>query len=109
MALIDVIWLDDQHRIISAFEVEKSTSIYSGILRLHDLSLSLGNGENRFYLVIPNKREKEIQAQLLRPSFKETATLRLSYILFSDLRCDCDAMCKYGTSIAVLDKIAKAV
>jgi len=109
VALIDVIWLDHSNRIISAFEVEKSTSIYSGILRLHDLSLSLGNGANRFYLVAPNKREKEIQAQLLRPSFRKIETLSLSYILFSDLRCDCDAMCKYGTNVAVLDKISRAI
>ncbi|MCY9693386.1 hypothetical protein [Paenibacillus alginolyticus] len=75
VALIDVIWLDHNHGIVSAFEVEKSTSIYSGILRLQDLSLSLQANSNRFYLVAPDKREKEIKAQLLRPSFCQTVFL----------------------------------
>ncbi|MBL0385566.1 hypothetical protein JJB07_02790 [Tumebacillus sp. ITR2] len=109
VALIDVLWLDQQHNIISAFEVEKSTSIYSGILRLHDLSLSLGHTAQKLFLIAPNKREKEIKAQLLRPSFRTNESLRLSYILFNELRCDCDAMCKFGTDLTVLEKIAKAV
>lgn len=107
-SLIDVIWFDDKLNVVSAFEVEKSTSIYSGILRLHDLSLSLGPCDCQLYLVAPDKREKEIKAQLLRPSFQKTA-LSLSYILFSDLRCDCDAMCKYGSNATVLAKISKAI
>lgn len=109
VALIDVIWLDDHGRIVSAFEVEKSTSIYSGILRLQDLSISLAEADKRFYLVAPDKREKEIKAQLLRPSFQRPGGVTLSYILFSDLRCDCDAMCKFGRDVSVLDKIAKAL
>jgi len=109
VALIDVIWLDSNDHIISAFEVEKSTSIYSGILRLHDLALSidgLGGVEQQLYLVAPDKREKEVKAQLIRPSIQQTEQ-RINYILFSDLRCDCDAMCKYGSDVSVLDKISR--
>jgi type II restriction enzyme len=108
VALIDVIWLNQNSEIISAFEVEKSTSIYSGILRLNDLSLSIG-GEKKFYLIAPDKREKEIKAQLIRPSFQHTKHLNISYILFSQLRCDCDAMCKFGSDVNVLGNIAKNV
>jgi type II restriction enzyme len=36
LSLIDVIWLHKDGHAVCAFEVEKSTSIYSGILRLHD-------------------------------------------------------------------------
>ena len=37
--LIDVLWFQKgTNNVIAAFEVEKSTSIYSGILRLTDLS-----------------------------------------------------------------------
>jgi type II restriction enzyme len=40
--LIDVIWIKpDTGEIVSAFEVEKSTSIYSGLLRMEDLSRSI--------------------------------------------------------------------
>lgn len=107
IAFIDVIWLDDRDRIISAFEVEKSTSIYSGILRLHDLSLSLARAECKLYLISPDRREKEVQAQLIRPSLQQEGLRDISYILFSALKCDCDAMCKFGRSSEVLDRISK--
>jgi type II restriction enzyme len=109
IALIDVLWLDDLSNIVSGFEVEKSTSIYSGILRLNDLSLSIDSKKTHFYLVAPDSREKEIRAQLLRPSFRSLDSLMISYILFKDLRCDCDAMCKFGNDVSVLQKICKAV
>lgn len=106
ISLIDVLWLDDNGSIICAFEVEKSTSIYSGILRLYDLALTMQNHNCKLYLVAPNKREKEIKAQLLRPSFQYDQMCKISYILFSDLRCDCDAMCKFGKDSSVLDSIS---
>ncbi|MFX3659155.1 MAG: hypothetical protein ACE3JN_03575, partial [Ectobacillus sp.] len=108
ISLIDVLWLDDNDRIISAFEVEKSTSIYSGILRLYDLALSM-DGDCKLYLVAPDKREKEIKAQLLRPSFQHDRMCSISYILFSDLRCHCDGMCKFGANASVVDKIAISI
>ncbi|MDQ0193789.1 hypothetical protein [Paenibacillus wynnii] len=107
ISFIDVIWLDDLNNIISAFEVEKSTSIYSGILRLHDLSLSLANQDAQLYLICPDSRVKEVQAQLVRPSLQQEKVHNISYILFSDLRCHCDAMCKFGNSMSVLDRISK--
>lgn len=109
ISLIDVLWLDHNGAIISAFEVEKSTSIYSGILRLYDLALTMKDKDCKFYLVAPNKRQKEIKAQLLRPSFQHDQMCSISYILFSDLRCDCDSMCKFGTNANVLDKIAMSI
>ena len=58
IALIDVLWLRlDNNQIVCAFEVEKSTSIYSGILRLVDLAKSVNNSALHFYLVAPNARE----------------------------------------------------
>jgi len=109
IALIDVLWLDQDENVIAGFEVEKSTSIYSGILRLSDLSLSIQEDACRFYLVAPEKREKEIKAQLLRPSIRSIETQAISYLLFHDLRCDCEAMCKFGNDVSVLNKITKNV
>jgi type II restriction enzyme len=109
IALIDVLWLNQNEKVIAGFEVEKSTSIYSGILRLTDLSLSAQREDCQFYLVAPDKREKEIKAQLLRPSIRSLDSQTISYLLFHDLRCDCDAMCKFGNDLAVLKKIAKTV
>jgi type II restriction enzyme len=109
IALIDILWLEQDDKVIAGFEVEKSTSIYSGILRLSDLSLSTQNDTSKFYLVAPEKREKEIKAQLLRPSIRSLDFQSISYLLFHDLRCDCDAMCKFGNDITVLNKISRTV
>ncbi len=54
-SLIDVIWLKpDTGEIVSAFEVEKNTSIYSGILRMEDLARSIPGCVCHFYLVAPS-------------------------------------------------------
>lgn len=107
--LIDVIWFEKgTSNVIGAFEVEKSTSIYSGILRLTDLSYTIADGDEVFYLIIPDKREKDVVVQLTRPSIKKGDTV-IKYILFSDLRQHCDALCRFGDSHRIMEKIAKSV
>jgi type II restriction enzyme len=103
--LIDVLWLKGNH-IRCAFEVEKSTSIYSGILRLMDLSLSFPSGPPVLYLVAPDTREGEVRAQLFRPSFKDAAH-RPALIVFSDLERDCEALCRFGQDHEILRKLAR--
>ena len=105
--LIDVLWLSEGN-VVAAFEVEKSTSIYSGILRLLDLSLSLRPGGLALYLVAPDGREGEVRAQLARPSFRDLA-LRPGLLVFSDLETHCEALCRFGATPEAIAKIAKAV
>ncbi|MBB6215447.1 type II restriction enzyme [Anaerosolibacter carboniphilus] len=108
ISLIDVLWLNKKtKRIECAFEVEKSTSIYSGILRLIDLASSLGDKQYSFFLVAPDTREKEILAQLKRPSFKNVDNVALRYILFSDLYEHCNGLCTFGDDYEILYKIAR--
>lgn len=110
ISLIDVIWINKQsNEIECAFEVEKSTSIYSGILRLIDLGLSLGSKESNFFLVAPDLREKEIITQLKRPSFKDIEFITLRYILFSNLYKNCESLCTFGDDYKILYKIASKV
>jgi type II restriction enzyme len=110
IGLIDVLWLEKgTNRIVGAFEVEKSTSIYSGILRLSDLALALPDHQTRLCLVVPNGREREVVAQLKRPSFIATGRPQPSYLLFSDLAEHCDAICKFGADHRVLDRLVKRV
>ena len=107
--LIDVLWFQKgTNNVIAAFEVEKSTSIYSGILRLTDLSYTIADGDEVFYLIVPDKREKDVCMQLCRPSIKQN-NVPIKYILFSELRSHCDALCKFGESHHIMEKIAKAV
>jgi type II restriction enzyme len=107
--LIDVLWFKKStNNVIAAFEVEKSTSIYSGILRLTDLSYTIAEGDEVFYLIVPDKREKDVCMQLCRPSIKQN-NVPIKYILFSELRSQCDALCRFGESHHIMEKIARAV
>jgi len=109
ISLIDVVWFNKcTNKIASAFEVEKSTSIYSGILRLTDLYHSFPENPSTLFLIIPDSREKDVIFQLNRPSIKNNK-IAIHYILFSDLRKHCDAICTLGESKETLKKIAKVV
>lgn len=98
--LIDIVWFaPGTSRVVAAFEVEKSTGIYSGILRLTDLAFSMPENATVLYLVVPDAREKEAQAQLSCPAIR-AAEATIHYILFSELRQHCEALCKFGDSPA---------
>lgn len=109
VSLIDVLWLEKGAPVVvAAFEVEKSTSIYSGILRLVDLARSLPGGQaTHLYLAAPDGREREIQAQLCRPAFADLGTADVRYLLFSELCAHCDGLCKFGSDHRAVLKIAR--
>lgn len=110
VSLIDVLWFEKgSNHVACGFEVEKTTSIYSGLLRLADLALALPDQPIRVFLVAPDEREREVIAQLKRPSVVATNRGTASYILFSDLNKHFDAMCRFGAGREVLDKIARSV
>jgi len=105
--LIDVLWLErDRPAIRCAFEVEQSTSIYSGILRLADMALSLPDCDARLYLVAPKRREREIVAQLGRPMFRDRAGLDLAYLLAETLDKHHESMCALGSDRDILERLA---
>jgi hypothetical protein len=81
---IDVLWLDG-NIIRRAFEVEATTSIYSGLLRLNDLILAQPN--NRINLVIgaESTRKRRVLGQLLRPTFS-ALTGQCSFVSFETVR-----------------------
>lgn len=107
IGLIDVLWFEKgTGRIVCAFEVEKSTSIFSGILRLTDLALTSPEVKT-LYIAAPDAREKEVIAQLKRPSISTGKGVNMSYLLFSDLREHCESICKFGNDHTILEKIAK--
>jgi hypothetical protein len=67
--LIDVLWLKG-NSIVAAFEVEATTSIYSGLLRMSDLLSLQPNLDIDLYLVAPNERRNKVQQEILRPTFE---------------------------------------
>jgi hypothetical protein len=65
---IDTVWKLG-HSIKSAFEIEHSTSIYSGILRLSDLRSLTPNSIYPFFIVANRERKNKVFEQLRRPTF----------------------------------------
>lgn len=66
--LIDVLWLQGD-AIIAAFEVEHSTAIYSGLLRMSDLVTMQPNINLNLYLVAPDDRRERVYSEINRPTF----------------------------------------
>src|ERR1035437_7117619 len=66
---IDVVW-KEEFRIDAAFEIENSTSIYSGLLRFADLALVAPNTIYPFFIVAPQEKRNRLIEQLKRPTFK---------------------------------------
>lgn len=65
---IDVLWLRGR-TIVRAFEVEHTTSIYSGILRMADLLALQPNMEISLHIVAPIERRDKVFQELRRPVF----------------------------------------
>lgn len=66
--LIDVLWLRG-NSIVAAFEVEHTTSIYSGLLRMSDLVALQPNLDIKLYLVAPDDRREKVAQEIRRPTF----------------------------------------
>ena len=67
---IDVIWLR-KRVVLAAFEIEHSTSIYSGLLRLSDLVALLPNIKVQLFMVVPETRRNRTMEEVNRPTFGE--------------------------------------
>lgn len=67
---VDVIWLEDNH-IVSMFEVESTTSIYSGILRMTDFVAKVPNLAVDMYIVASQEDEDLVRKQIQRPTFQQ--------------------------------------
>ncbi|MBN2475583.1 MAG: hypothetical protein JXB62_13305 [Pirellulales bacterium] len=65
---IDVLWLNG-NAIVAAYEVEHTTSIYSGLLRMADLLTMQPNIDIRLYLVAPDERYAKFTREVPRPTF----------------------------------------
>lgn len=84
--LIDAIWLKG-HRIVSAFEVENTTQIFSGLLRLADLKAQAPNITFPLYIVAPDEKRDAVMRQLARPTFNTlSVSSSTGYLSYSRIR-----------------------
>jgi hypothetical protein len=65
---IDVLWLKGR-AIVRAFEVEHTTAVYSGILRMADLLALQPNMDIKLHIVAPEARKAKVMGEIQRPVF----------------------------------------
>ena len=65
---IDVIWLE-RRAIAHAFEVEHTTAIYSGLLRMADLLAMQPRMNISLHIVAPLERRDQVRREIVRPVF----------------------------------------
>lgn len=86
--LIDVLWLDGP-AITAAFEVEHTTAIYSGLLRMADLVSMQPGITIPLYIVAPDDRREKVLTEISRPVFsrmKPPLRDRCRFIAYSELK-----------------------
>ncbi|MCC7406359.1 MAG: EVE domain-containing protein [Bdellovibrionales bacterium] len=92
--LIDVLWLRGK-AIVAAFEIESTTSIYSGILRMSDLISMQPNLDIPLYIVAPDDRRDKVLSEIARPTF-------------SRLEPPMREMCRFIPFSALLERLKQA-
>lgn len=109
--LIDVVWVTrGSHEVAAAFEVEHSTSIYSGIVRMLDLALGTQVEQNStLFLVAPVNRRGEVEQQLCRPEFSRVSELDIRYLPYGELKDNRDAITRFGSGIKPLIEISQVL
>ena len=65
---IDILWLKGRS-IARAFEIEHTTAIYSGLLRMADLLALQPNMDIRLHIVAPEDRREQVLREIRRPVF----------------------------------------
>jgi hypothetical protein len=104
---IDVIWLGKNKRFKAVFEIECTTSIYSGLLRMTDLMELYGSLNFSFYIVVPEARVKKVKEQLSRPTFKALELdKKCKWIIIEELEQCWQEMMKWGRTPDIIDDIA---
>jgi len=110
--LIDVLWIErGGDGVAAAFEVEHTTSIYSGIVRMLDLALSGGDlhATAGLFLVAPDAREADVRAQLRRPAFSRVADLDISYLPYGELERHREAIARFGSGLKAIKAVARSL
>ncbi len=108
--LIDVLWLERGSLLpAAAFEVEHSTSIYSGIVRLLDLALGFKESGRSIglFLVAPDNRAEEVRAQLRRPAFSGVQGTNFFFLPYGELQKHGDSIGRFGQGLKPMEAVAE--
>ena len=106
-----MLWLDKRDGAIhAAFEVEHTTSIYSGIVRMLDLALGpCGPLLKGIFLVAPDSREADVRAQMARPAFAAVVDLDVRYLAYGELERHRESIIRFGEGLKAVRSISKSL
>jgi type II restriction enzyme len=94
--------------VAAAFEVEHTTSIYSGTVRMLDLALSGDSAAaHGMFLVAPDAREDHVRAQIRRPAFSRVADLKVRYPPYKELQANREAIMRFGKGLHPIEALAR--
>ena len=83
---IDCIW-KREFNIHAAFEIENTTEIYSGLLRLSDLLIAAPNTRYPMYIVAPSEKKNKLFEQIKRPTFNKLELHKyIKYLSYENLK-----------------------
>jgi len=99
--LIDVVWFEkSMPNVVAAFEVEHSTSIYSGIMRMLDLILSPSAVTSApIFIVAPDARRDEVFTQWRRPAFAQLSQVEVRYLPYRQILDHAAAVVRFGQGL----------
>lgn len=109
VTLIDVVWFEKgKSAVAAAFEVEHSTSIYSGLIRMLDLILgSSAISQAPIFIVAPNARRDEVFSQWRRPAFAQHSTVEVRYLPYQHLHDHQEAIKRFGSGLKPIQNLSE--
>ena len=110
ISAIDVVWLKGTHRVAAAFEVEHTTAVYSGLLRMADLTALSPNLNFPLYIVAPRDRLEKVERELSRPTFQMLELHRRCGFFSSEALLDgATSIMRWASGPAAIERLASRV
>ena len=104
--LIDVLWLRGDE-VVAAYEIERTTSISSGLLRLYDLDALCPTSIMHLCVVIPNLSLKRFRSVLARPAFQRLNMQKRCLIIQEEtLLQQAEHILRWASSPTVITRLA---
>ncbi len=108
--MIDVLWLKGRKQVAAAFEVEHTTSVYSGLLRMSDLAALSPNLNFPLYIVAPGERLAKVRRELSRPTFQALELhKRCGFFSYELLSQEAESIMRWADDASAIDKLAEKV
>jgi len=110
ISLIDVLWLKGTKAVAAAFEIEHTTSIYSGLLRMSDLVALSPNINFPLYIVTPKDRLDKVRIELSRPTFQALELhKRCGFFSEEKLLEEAEPIMRWATDPSAIERLASRV